>query len=204
MSLVSRSNEQLQGLEGNGMTLKCLWLLSDNSTIPENDPLKFCRRKSVYFFVGLELIGFGATFAVTQTIGTSYPFSSNVAAIGFPIIILLLVPVRMYICPLICTPEELFELDAPVASPFTMESVGASVVGVRATTSAESPEETSGETDERESSEDEDWRSAMERGDAVKLKRRTSSMIGTRTKGESSSMNIRGAVMTGESSRASL
>ena len=125
------------------------------------------------------------------------------AAIGFPIIILLLIPVRMYICPLVCSAEELFELDAPVASPFTMESVGASVVGVRASTET-SPEETSGETDgqESESGEEDDWRRAMERGDAMKLKRRTSSMVGARTRRESKTLDTRGGVMTGESSRA--
>jgi hypothetical protein len=51
------------------MTLKIIWLLADKSTIPDNDPLKRCRLKSVYYFVGLELIGFAATFAITQTIG---------------------------------------------------------------------------------------------------------------------------------------
>ena len=108
----------------------------------------------------------------------------------------------MYICPLVCTAEELFELDAPVASPLTMDSVGASVVGVRASAET-SPDETSGETDDRESeSEDEDdWRSAMERGDAMKLKRRTSNMVGARNRRESKNLDTRGAVMTGESSR---
>ena len=109
----------------------------------------------------------------------------------------------MYICPLVCTAEELFELDAPVASPFTMESVGASVVGVRAPAET-SPDETSGETDGRgsESEDEDDWRSAMERGDAMKLKRRTSSMVGVRTRRQSKTLETRGAVMTGESSRA--
>jgi hypothetical protein len=109
----------------------------------------------------------------------------------------------MYICPLFCTPEELFELDAPVASPFTMESVGASVVGVRATR-AVTPEDTSGETDGRESDEiDDDWGSAMERGDAMKLKRRTSSNVGVRTRRETaSSFDTREAVISGESSGA--
>lgn len=106
---------------------------------------------------------------------------------------------------MVCTAEELFELDAPVASPFTMESVGASIVGVRALTET-SPEETSGETDGEESGpEDEgDWRSAMERGDAMKLKRRTSSMVGVLTRRESKTIETRGAVMTGESSRAAI
>ena len=59
-------------------------------------------------------MGFGATFAITQSI----------AAIGFPIIILLLVPVRTFLLPRYFTQEELSLLDAPTASPFTMESVG--------------------------------------------------------------------------------
>jgi hypothetical protein len=83
-----------------------------------------------------------------------------------------------------------------------MESVGASVVGVRASAET-SPDETSGETDDRESEPDEDdWRSAMERGDAMKLKRRTSSMVGARTRRQSKTLETRGAIMTGESSRA--
>jgi hypothetical protein len=111
----------------------------------------------------------------------------------------------MYICPLFCTTEELFELDAPVASPFTMESVGASVVGVRAAPPA-TPEDTSGETDGRESDEgDHDWENAMERGDIMKLKRRTSSNVGARTRRETpTSIDTRGAVMIGESSGAAL
>jgi hypothetical protein len=86
-----------------------------------------------------------------------------------------------------------------------MESVGASVVGVRAS-AATSPEETSGETEaaESDSDVDEDWRSAVERGDALKLKRRTSSMVGGRTRRESRTLDTRGSVMTGESSGAPL
>ena len=84
-----------------------------------------------------------------------------------------------------------------------MESVGASVVGVR-TVHPSSPEETSGETDARASgsSDDDNWASVMERGDAVKLKRRRSSNVDSRILSESSSIDTRGAVMSGESSSA--
>lgn len=105
----------VQALEGNGITVKMLFLARDRSLTPASDPLSRIRRKqAIYFFVALELIGFGATFAITQTI----------AAIGFPIIILLLVPVRTFLLPKYFTVEELSLLDAPTASPFTMESVG--------------------------------------------------------------------------------
>ncbi|KAL2051246.1 hypothetical protein ABVK25_008495 [Lepraria finkii] len=104
-----------QALQANGITLKSLYLARDKNLTPTSDPLKrIQRQQAVRYFVALELIGFGATFAITQTI----------AAIGFPIIILLLVPMRTFLLPKVFTAEELSVLDAPTASPFTMESVG--------------------------------------------------------------------------------
>ena len=105
----------VQALEGNGITLKMLFLARDKSLTMASDPLsRIERRQAIWSFVALELIGFGATFAVTQTI----------AAIGFPVIILLLIPARTFLLPKYFTAEELELLDAPTASPFTMESVG--------------------------------------------------------------------------------
>lgn len=105
----------VQALEGNGITLKLLFLCRDRSLTPASEPLKRIRRRlAVWVFVAIQLIGFGATFAITQTI----------AAVGFPIIIFLLVPVRTFLLPKWFTTEELRILDAPTASPFTMISVG--------------------------------------------------------------------------------
>ena len=105
----------VQALQANGITNKLLYLARDKNLTPASNPLKRLKRQqAIWFFVALELIGFGATFAITQTI----------AAIGFPIIILLLVPVRTFLLPKYFTSEELEVLDAPTASPFTMESVG--------------------------------------------------------------------------------
>ncbi|KAF2139501.1 uncharacterized protein K452DRAFT_274829 [Aplosporella prunicola CBS 121167] len=104
----------VQALEGNGITLKLVFLCKDGALTPASDPLKRLRRRAVWAFVALELFGFGATFAITQTI----------AAIGFPVVILLLIPVRTWVLPRYFSPLELGVLDAPTASPFTMESVG--------------------------------------------------------------------------------
>ncbi|KAL8943401.1 MAG: hypothetical protein Q9216_001110 [Gyalolechia sp. 2 TL-2023] len=105
----------VQALEANGITLKMLYLARDRSFTAASDPFSRIQRKeAVWYFVALELLGFGLTFAITQTI----------AAIGFPIIILLLIPVRTFLLPKYFTREELSILDAPTASPFTMESVG--------------------------------------------------------------------------------
>lgn len=104
----------LQALEGNGITLKIVFLLQDKVLTPVTHPLKKCRLKAVWGFVGLELLGFGATFAITQTI----------AAVGFPIVVVALVPLRMYLLPRWFRKEELIRLDQATASKFTLESVG--------------------------------------------------------------------------------
>ncbi|KAF8319782.1 hypothetical protein DL93DRAFT_2132218 [Clavulina sp. PMI_390] len=105
-------------LATSGITAKILFLLRDRRLAPPSDPLYKVRKSRVVMFLLLELIGFGATFAITQTI----------AAIGFPVIIGLLIPLRVWIIPrLPFTAEELSILDGPTASPFTMASVGGSI-----------------------------------------------------------------------------
>ncbi|KAI0754610.1 anion exchanging protein [Daedaleopsis nitida] len=105
----------VDALQGNGITRKLLYFLRDKALTPADEPLRRVRRSRILLFVAVQLVGFGATMAITQTI----------AAIGFPIVILLLVPVRTYLVPrLPFTEEELSVLDGPTASPFTMESVG--------------------------------------------------------------------------------
>ncbi|KIK72861.1 hypothetical protein PAXRUDRAFT_179768, partial [Paxillus rubicundulus Ve08.2h10] len=105
-------------LQGNGITLKLLYLIQDKTLTPPDEPLRKVRKSHLILFVTIQLLGFGAAFAMTQTM----------AAIGFPVVILLLVPVRTLIIPrLPFTPEELSILDGPTASPFTMESVGGSL-----------------------------------------------------------------------------
>lgn len=109
-----------QALEGNGVTAKILFLLRDAELTPASSPLRRIRRRSrVWLFVALALVGFGATFAITQT----------VAAVGFPVFIIALIPARALLLPRLFTPQELAILDAPTASPFTMESVGGTYGG---------------------------------------------------------------------------
>ncbi|GAB1520935.1 hypothetical protein RhiTH_004024 [Rhizoctonia solani] len=105
-------------LRTSGVTEKLLYLIRDPSLIPRREPLRQVRRSRVALFVAIELLGFGATMAITQTI----------AAIGFPIVIMLLVPIRTLVIPrLPFTDRELAVLDGPTASPFTMASVGGSI-----------------------------------------------------------------------------
>lgn len=105
----------VQALEGNGITTKILFLCKDRSLTPNSEPLKRIeRRKAIWWFVSIQLLGFAATFAITQTI----------AAVGFPVFILALVPIRTWLLPRWFEEGELRLLDGPTASPFTMISVG--------------------------------------------------------------------------------
>lgn len=115
-----------QALEANGITAKLLFLLGDDkSPASRGNPLRTRlpqggrSRRAVWLFVGVEVAGFAATFAVTQT----------VAAVGFPIVILALIPVRAAVLPRWFSPLELSVLDAPTAGPFAMQSVGGSYGG---------------------------------------------------------------------------
>lgn len=107
----------VQALEGNGITTKIMFLARDKALTPAAMPLlEIKRRSAIWLFVAIELIGFGATFAITQT----------VAAVGFPVFIMALIPLRALLLPKLFSPEELALLDEPTASSFTMEGIGGS------------------------------------------------------------------------------
>lgn len=109
----------MQALGGNGITLKALQLCSDKHLISGSEPLnQIGRKQAIWYFVALELVGFGATFAITQTI----------AAIAFPVFILVLIPVRAFLLPRYFSHAELSILDGAAATRWTMESVGGSFV----------------------------------------------------------------------------
>lgn len=139
-----------QALEENGITVKLLFLLRDGRLTGAADPLsKVTRRAAIWWFVALELVGFGATFAITQT----------VAAVGFPCFIFALIPVRALLLPRFFSAQELAVLDAPVASDFTMESVGGTYGAVDATAAA-GDEEQGGRVGSESG-----WHSGMVRGE---------------------------------------
>ena len=56
-------------LQTNGITTKLLFLLRDTSLADLNDPLCKVRKSRIIMFVIIELFGFGAAMAITQTIG---------------------------------------------------------------------------------------------------------------------------------------
>lgn len=56
-------------LQGNGITLKLLYFIREKSLTPADEPLHKVRKSRLLLFVAIQLIGFGVTFAITQTIG---------------------------------------------------------------------------------------------------------------------------------------
>jgi hypothetical protein len=52
-----------------GVTEKMLYLVRDPRAISPTDPLNKVRRSRILIFLIVELIGFGATFAITQVGG---------------------------------------------------------------------------------------------------------------------------------------
>ncbi|KAG6832022.1 hypothetical protein H0H92_006058 [Tricholoma furcatifolium] len=118
-------------LRGNGITQKTLYFLRDRKMTAEDEPLRKVRKSRILLFIAVQLVGFGATFAITQTVGSllllhaglhSYLQLIDVAAIGFPVIIMLLIPVRVFLVPkLPFTAQELAILDKPTASPYKEE-----------------------------------------------------------------------------------
>ncbi|KAG7530249.1 hypothetical protein FFLO_05179 [Filobasidium floriforme] len=102
-------------LFGSGVTALFLFLIKDRRLTSPSDPLRRVRKSRIMMWLVFQLLGFAATFAITNTI----------AAIGFPIVIALLIPFRILVIPRLhlFTEDELNILDGPVASPFTMQSV---------------------------------------------------------------------------------
>jgi len=144
----------LDALMNNGISHKMFYLIRDRHLTPVGEPLTRVRKSRIILFLLVQLIGFGATFAITQTIGSSLLFLPPkeqgilfiqlgtdviylclIAAIGFPIIIMSLIPLRIFLIPhLPFTDEELAILDGPTASPFvsrySLESTRARFVPV--------------------------------------------------------------------------
>ena len=59
----------LNELSENGITQKILYFLTDHTLTPSTNPLRRVRKSRILLYVALQLAAFGATFAITQTIG---------------------------------------------------------------------------------------------------------------------------------------
>ncbi|PGH11478.1 hypothetical protein AJ79_04853 [Helicocarpus griseus UAMH5409] len=88
-------------IESNGIVEKAVFLLRENRFIQRDDPLLYIRRRKIVLYIGLQLFGVVACVAISQTI----------AAIGFPVLICALIPLRVWIMPRWYSQRELEVLD---------------------------------------------------------------------------------------------
>lgn len=100
---------------GNNLTGKFLFLLQERRFIDPSDPRLKLSKVRIFYFLACQLFAVAATVAISQTIG----------AIGFPVLIMSLIPFRWIVMPRIFTVEELEVLDAPTAdNPVVLVSMG--------------------------------------------------------------------------------
>lgn len=102
-------------IEGNGITAKVMFLLSERRFIEPANPMLRVPRKQIMLFILLQILGVGFSVAISQTVG----------AIGFPVIILSLIPLRWVLMPHMFSRAELEIMDALTAdSDVVLSSLG--------------------------------------------------------------------------------
>ncbi len=92
-------------IEGNDILQRLVWLVREPRFIQPNHPLLALRRSKIGLYLFWQALGVLSTVAISQTI----------AAIGFPILIIALIPLRWKILPKMFTVKELSVLDALTA-----------------------------------------------------------------------------------------
>ena len=93
------------GIPGNGMTQNLLYCMRENKFVDPGEPRNLLKKSRICYYVFWQALGVVISVAISQTI----------AAIGFPVIIVALIPLRWIILPRIFTEQELLILDAPTA-----------------------------------------------------------------------------------------
>ncbi|KAI8689142.1 hypothetical protein NCS55_00170300 [Fusarium keratoplasticum] len=88
-------------IESNGILQKFIYLQSEKRFIQRDEPMLRVRRRKILLYIGLQLIGVAACVAVSHTL----------AAIGFPVLIIFLIPLRILLVPRWFTLQELQILD---------------------------------------------------------------------------------------------
>lgn len=102
----------IDGLMNNEIISRVLWVFTENKRKDPNSPLRKVPLKKLLIFLCFSLAGFVGEFAITNTI----------AAIGFPLILLLTVIVRIAFFK-IFSEDELANLDHDAAEEFTMKNL---------------------------------------------------------------------------------
>ncbi|KAF2460343.1 HCO3 transporter family-domain-containing protein [Lineolata rhizophorae] len=88
-------------IETNGIVQKIIFVFSEKRFIHPDEPLHTVQKRKILLYVGLQLLGVLSCVAISQTI----------AAIGFPVLICALIPLRVYCLPKMFSAHELHVMD---------------------------------------------------------------------------------------------
>ncbi|GME54975.1 putative hco3- transporter family protein [Neofusicoccum parvum] len=88
-------------IESNGILKKLIFLMAENRFIQRDEPLLRVEKRNIWWYIGFQIFGVAACVAISQTI----------AAIGFPVLICALIPLRTHVLPKVFAREELEVLD---------------------------------------------------------------------------------------------
>ncbi|RYO85992.1 hypothetical protein DL764_009077 [Monosporascus ibericus] len=88
-------------IESNGILQKFILLQAENRFIQRDEPLLRVRRRKILLYISIQMV----------TVTTCVAISHTIAAIGFPVIIMLLMPMRILVLPRWFRLEELQVLD---------------------------------------------------------------------------------------------
>lgn len=116
LSSIALMSLQWGSIESNAIVHKLMFLLTERRFVPHNEPLLGIPKRRIGHFVAWQCLVVLACVAISQTI----------AAIGFPILIISLIPLRWKLFPRWFTASELKAMDALTA---TSEVVLASLGG---------------------------------------------------------------------------
>jgi hypothetical protein len=106
---------QWGSIESNGILGKFMYLMSEHRFIQRDNPLNTVSQKKIWLFIGIQALGVACTVAISQTI----------AAIGFPVLIIALIPIRTFLMPKWFSQHELNVLDDLTATnPAVLVSFG--------------------------------------------------------------------------------
>ncbi|KAL1595375.1 hypothetical protein SLS59_008307 [Nothophoma quercina] len=102
-------------IESNGILAKFWYISSEQRFIDPLNPLNAVPRRKLWIYIGLQALGVACAVAISQTI----------AAIGFPVLIIALIPLRTFLMPKWFSEHELATLDALTANnPAVLVSFG--------------------------------------------------------------------------------
>lgn len=93
------------GIPGFNITQNLLYCMSEKRFTDPGDARNTLKKSRILYFTFWQVLGVAISVAISQTI----------AAIGFPVVIVSLIPLRWVVLPRIFTEHELLVLDAPTA-----------------------------------------------------------------------------------------